>query len=266
MTKDEFLNVSKNITNFQFKTLHEIEYDDVGSFSVIRNDSEAILLLDHSIDFGKDQLHFAVNDLNIVIDYLQDKNDVLICFFPNDKVDMFLSKGYEIFGMWHDYFNRNISDYTDNEQASFLQPEDYVTASEITLACKDQTRGFMGSSTEWIKGWMDSNSDIIIKAGVRNNTILTHYEGSKMVGIICIGTYYNDEILWVRELAVLPAYQRRGIGEKLIRQALYYGHNKGAKKAFLHVDETNEGAISLYKRLGFNPSKEPPEINLLKVN
>ncbi len=78
---------------------------------------------------------------------------------------------------------------------------------------------------------------------------------------------YGDEskkgpVLWLREIAVLPQEQGKGIGRKLILQSLGYGKERGAKRAFLMADDCNTNAIGLYKSVGFVPS-EDAEINMV---
>ncbi|MEM1947890.1 MAG: N-acetyltransferase [Candidatus Caldarchaeum sp.] len=53
-------------------------------------------------------------------------------------------------------------------------------------------------------------------------------------------------------VAVLPGYRRRGIGEELVRRAVYaLTHEYGCEEAYLEVRVTNTPAILLYKKIGF---------------
>ncbi len=56
-------------------------------------------------------------------------------------------------------------------------------------------------------------------------------------------------------VAVLPSYRRKGIGEALIVKAVDGMRLYNAKQCFLEVRTTNEEAINLYKRLGFDVSR-----------
>jgi [ribosomal protein S18]-alanine N-acetyltransferase len=53
-------------------------------------------------------------------------------------------------------------------------------------------------------------------------------------------------------VAVLEEYRNKGIGRKLIKEALEEVHKESGKECYLEVRITNVGAIELYKRLGFN--------------
>lgn len=52
-------------------------------------------------------------------------------------------------------------------------------------------------------------------------------------------------------IAVLPSYQRRGIGRELMEAVLRFLHHERAESLFLEVDESNLPAQALYRRLGF---------------
>lgn len=55
-------------------------------------------------------------------------------------------------------------------------------------------------------------------------------------------------------IAVLKEHRGRGIGTKLIHDALEEIRNENGKECYLEVRITNEGAIDLYKRIGFKVS------------
>jgi ribosomal-protein-alanine N-acetyltransferase len=55
----------------------------------------------------------------------------------------------------------------------------------------------------------------------------------------------------VVSIAVLPQYRRRGIAQAVISRALEGMQYYKAKQCFLEVRVTNDLAISLYKKLGF---------------
>jgi ribosomal-protein-alanine N-acetyltransferase len=55
----------------------------------------------------------------------------------------------------------------------------------------------------------------------------------------------------VHNLAVEPAWRRRGLGRLLMGFALDWGRRRGARRAFLEVRPTNAAALALYGSLGF---------------
>jgi aminoglycoside 6'-N-acetyltransferase I len=57
-------------------------------------------------------------------------------------------------------------------------------------------------------------------------------------------------ILFVYEIDVEPAYQRRGIAKRLLGELLRIGQARGAAEAFVLTDHDNVAANALYASLG----------------
>jgi ribosomal-protein-alanine N-acetyltransferase len=56
----------------------------------------------------------------------------------------------------------------------------------------------------------------------------------------------------VLNLVVARAYQRQGLGRRLMEHALLYAEQKGAGIVYLEVRRSNSRAISLYRKLHFH--------------
>jgi len=59
----------------------------------------------------------------------------------------------------------------------------------------------------------------------------------------------------VISVAVLPQYQRRGIGQALMQEAMLRMRTYKAKECYLEVRASNTPAINMYKKLGFETSR-----------
>jgi len=59
----------------------------------------------------------------------------------------------------------------------------------------------------------------------------------------------------VISVAVLPEYQRKGIGDALMREAMLGMRQYKVKECYLEVRVSNTPAINLYKKLGFETSR-----------
>lgn len=59
----------------------------------------------------------------------------------------------------------------------------------------------------------------------------------------------------VVSVAVMPDYRRKGVGEALVISALEAMRLYKAKQCFLEVRVTNDSAVSLYKKLGFEVTR-----------
>jgi ribosomal-protein-alanine N-acetyltransferase len=57
----------------------------------------------------------------------------------------------------------------------------------------------------------------------------------------------------VLDVAVAPAARGRGIGRRLLAEALRGLRERGARRAYLEVRESNTAALRLYESLGFRP-------------
>jgi ribosomal-protein-alanine N-acetyltransferase len=60
------------------------------------------------------------------------------------------------------------------------------------------------------------------------------------------------EELHILKIAVAPAWREKRIGTRLTELCLKMGVEHGATSAYLEVRPTNEAAVALYQKLGFN--------------
>lgn len=93
-------------------------------------------------------------------------------------------------------------------------------------------------------------------------------EHRRIVGYVLFWLVYDE--LHLMNVAVDPAWRRRGIGEELVRFALETGGRRGVRIATLEVRVSNQTAQSLYRKFGFyqvgvrrNYYREPKEDALL---
>ena len=63
--------------------------------------------------------------------------------------------------------------------------------------------------------------------------------------------------LFVNEVAVAPAYQRRGVGNRLVRTLLEHGRTLGCVEAWVLTEVENEAARGLYRAAGGVEATEP---------
>ncbi|GAB3969643.1 hypothetical protein GCM10027615_24150 [Plantactinospora veratri] len=61
----------------------------------------------------------------------------------------------------------------------------------------------------------------------------------------------KDRWLGLSLIEVVPAARRRGLAQHMVRALAEWAAGLGASRAFLQVEERNEAAVSLYRRLGF---------------
>ncbi len=70
-----------------------------------------------------------------------------------------------------------------------------------------------------------------------------------LAGYFCFWILFEEVRLM--NLAVLPPFRRQGVATRLVCSALRTGLERGANRAMLEVRVSNQGALTLYDRLGF---------------
>ena len=79
----------------------------------------------------------------------------------------------------------------------------------------------------------------------------------QVAGSIMVG--YEGHRGWINYLAVLPKFQRRGFGKKLVNKAIIELRKLGCLKVNLQVRKSNRAVVEFYKHLGF---KEEDRVSL----
>lgn len=79
------------------------------------------------------------------------------------------------------------------------------------------------------------------------------WHGEIPVGVLRL-LHENDggkDYSFVAPIALIPEYQGKGLGAKLLRAGIYIGQENGYKDSMLSVNGENEHALTLYKREGY---------------
>ncbi|RDY27824.1 GNAT family N-acetyltransferase [Romboutsia weinsteinii] len=269
MERELYEGIKSRIKNYKFNSLIHTDYEEILDYEVILDTEKCVLLYGYNKEMKLYEFSFAADEPKVVLDEINRSNKAgLITFIPNEWVCKFKENGFDIFAIWNDYFNQDISKYIVDDKIEKLSIDECKQASDITLSCRGQSRGFAGQSEEWIYRWINGIEPTANMFNSRDSSILVHRENNTICGIVCIAIYGDNRqsgsTLWIREIAVSPEYQNRGIGKKLLNQALLYGVKNGAKKSYLMADECNNNAIHLYRKMGFYSDKIEHEITMIK--
>lgn len=81
------------------------------------------------------------------------------------------------------------------------------------------------------------------------NYYLTAWDGEEIVGFIGLMAVAGEGD--ITNVAVLPSHRRRGIGDCLVSSMIALAKDKEIKKIMLEVRASNEAAIHLYEKYGF---------------
>lgn len=79
-------------------------------------------------------------------------------------------------------------------------------------------------------------------------------EGEKVVGgltLYLLPQYYEEiPVGYIYDIGVLPEYQRKGVGRKLLEKALKYSREKGCREVFVQADKEDDHALEFYRSCG----------------
>jgi mycothiol synthase len=102
-----------------------------------------------------------------------------------------------------------------------------------------------------LEDWLDDRirRDPLFDPGL---VLLAEHDHQPVAVAVCrSGAQGAPEDGWVRDLAVLPAWRRKGIGMALLREAFGAFRRRGLTGVALEVDDVSlEGAVALYRRAG----------------
>ncbi len=79
--------------------------------------------------------------------------------------------------------------------------------------------------------------------------VILHRPASRVVGYLCYWIALDE--CHIMNIAVHPAYRRMGLASRLIDHLFTVCRRKGIHHCFLEVRVSNERAISLYRKYGF---------------
>jgi mycothiol synthase len=107
-------------------------------------------------------------------------------------------------------------------------------------------RGHLESTAESVRAMYDEPSH-------RDEGMLALWAGPEMVGTVRVTDEGTEDVTeaFVGALALLPAYQHRGLGRNLLRAAAAVGRRWGLEWVSLSVNAENERAAELYFKEGF---------------
>lgn len=255
MLETEFNALMERAKSFACSSMQYIDYSDCEKAETLCDSAELILLLDASKDPA--MLHFAARDFDLVAEKAANLQGKLrIHFVPRSHAPKLAALGFSEWGEYVDFWNLSLADtaarFQNNDAPQYLDKSMCKAASELSQKCRMQSRGFEGETTEWFSQWIEENKVLVQKSG------------AQLMGFCCVSIYNQGQNLWIRELAVHPDFQGRGIGKRLMQQAIGYGVEKGASKGFLAADILNRNAIGLYEKYDFHAKDTESELQMIR--
>ncbi len=140
-----------------------------------------------------------------------------------------------------------------------LGPSDSVPATaadawlEIEEAPGAAYRAVQAVTSPGVEAWAAARADALQAAGlVPWHLLLRTPDGDGLAAGLAVFDPPSG-LVGLFSLATRPDARGRGLGSRLIREALRRSRSAGALGAYLQVDARNEAARRLYLRLGFRP-------------
>lgn len=265
MTEEQFDEIKNRLHEFYFTSMKYTDYEEIAEYEILIINDRAIIIYGYNSEGKSYEYHWACNNKEDLLKQLHKGNDIeQITFVPKDWVEAIKNIGFDVYAIWNDYFAENLGDYANFEEPKYISQNNCSEASEVTLSCRGQSRGFTGQSVEWMKQWIENREPA--SPDYASDCVGIAEIEQEVMGVILIGLYGSGDrtTLWVREVAVKPEFQRKGIATKLIGQAFAYGLNHGARKAFLMADECNDNALQVYRKIGFNACSDEGQIDMIR--
>ena len=253
--ENEFDTLVEKSRQFAYSSMNYLDFEDCENAHVLQNDSQLILLLDESST--PPMLYFATDNFEKVVDEVANiPGDLRLHFVPRAFARQLEALGFVEWGEYFDFFNTDLPGTAallgDIDAVEYLQPNECEAAAALSQRCRLQSRGFEGETAAWFASWLKENPVIVVR------------QGAALAGFCCVSIYNKGTALWIREIAVDPAFQGLGFGKQLMAQAIAYGAKHGAVKGFMHVDVLNKNAIGLYDKFGFRSQYKDGELQMIR--
>ncbi|HPG27479.1 MAG TPA: GNAT family N-acetyltransferase [Myxococcota bacterium] len=145
-----------------------------------------------------------------------------------------------------------------------------IAVREADLADPDEARALVEILDSYARGPggqgapLDAHARANLAKGLLEHPMaevfLAFLDGQAVGAAVCVfsfSTFAGRPSVNVHDLAVLPAFQNRGIGSALLDRVEQAARARGCCKITLEVHDSNTGAKRLYERAGFGPWATP---------
>lgn len=267
INREKFESIKEKLKEYKYNSLEYTEYESLVDFDITKEDEDGLILFGKEKESEKHEIHWATNQVEVLLEQVKkSETDCLVTFIPLEWREYLINQGFKEYGFIREYWIAQINQVnTEGIEIQYLGDNREKEASEVTYSCQWQSREFRGESEEWIRMWLDGTCPDASSCSKTN--ILIQEESGTLAGIVCVGIYgetsERGKIIWVRELAVNPKFQGKGIGQNLILQAIAYGKAQGAVRSFLMADDLNEPAKHVYEKIGYIGSETEIQLDMI---
>ena len=166
-----------------------------------------------------------------------------------------------------EYWLTPLPEFEEDASCAPIDMSCVAEAAAVTAECAGQSREFEGEDEAWMVSWLNGTEPNAADCGSDSFAVIGARVEGELAGVACVCVYSRGSargpILWLRELAVSPRFQKRGLGRKLVKAAVAHGRRCGATRSFLMADDMNANAVALYKSVGYEENPDEAQIDLI---
>ena len=130
------------------------------------------------------------------------------------------------------------------EKLRLMRDDDYLQLYSLWLRSPGMGLNSIDDTEEGFKRFLRRNP----------HTCFCYEEDGILLGAIMAGN--DGRRGYIYHTVVAPSYQRRGIGKKLVKEALNALENEGISKAALVVFERNKAGNAFWEEMGFTKRED----------
>lgn len=121
---------------------------------------------------------------------------------------------------------------------------------EVRLAALAESPGAFGATLEETS----RRTEAEWQACLLDRVSFVAFDGARPVGLVSGIAGPEPGLAELISMWVAPAYRRRAVGERLVREVMAWARADGYRRLTLTVVDDNDGALAFYRGLGFTPT------------
>lgn len=98
----------------------------------------------------------------------------------------------------------------------------------------------------------------MIEQYIHQSDVVTVYHTGQLVGLYVLFPV-DAQLAEIRNLAVTPEFQGKGIGQKMLHHAIEYAQQKAFKKLIIGTGNSSVAQLYLYQKMGFRITDIKPD-------